>query len=60
MITDDLKWAKNTKYIVKKAMRNIWTLRRLKSLNLVTSLLKDIYIHAVAGGIRTGSNIHAA
>jgi hypothetical protein len=44
IISDDLKWAKNTQYIVKRAMKNIWTLRRLKKFNLDILFLRDIYI----------------
>ena len=34
IISDDLKWGKNTRYIFQKAMGKIWTLRRMKGPNL--------------------------
>ena len=40
-ITNDLKWDKNTEYIVKKANTRIWTLRRLKALGASIPTLMD-------------------
>ena len=41
-ITDDLKWQKNTEYICQKARKNIWLLRRMKSLILSTNQMFDV------------------
>ena len=43
MISRDLKWGPNTEYITKKAMRRIWTLRRMKNLGLDTEQILDTY-----------------
>ena len=43
IITKDLSWGPNTDYIVKKANRKLWYLRRLKSLGARTSDLLEIY-----------------
>ena len=43
ILSSDLKWAKNTDYICKKAMRKIWTLRRMKNLGLETEYIFDTY-----------------
>ena len=43
VITDDLKWKKNTEFIVSKAKRKIWILRRLHHLNLSIFDLYDVY-----------------
>ena len=47
VITSDLKFNKNTDYIVKKAFKRIWILRRLKNLGATQSQLLDIYIKQV-------------
>ena len=44
IITDDLKWTKNTQNITKKAMSKIWTIRRMKNLGLSDDVLFDVYI----------------
>ena len=43
IISNDLKWAKNTDYICKKAMKKIWTIRRMKNLGLQTDHMLDTY-----------------
>ena len=42
VITDDLKWKRNTEFIVSKAKRKIWILRRLIHLNLSIYDLYDV------------------
>ena len=43
IITDDLKWQKNTDYICQKARKKIWLLRRMKSLKLSAKQMLDVY-----------------
>ena len=43
IITDDLKWQKNTDYICQKARKKIWLLRRMKSRKLSAKQLLDVY-----------------
>ena len=42
-MTDNLKWDANTQYICSKAIKRMWTLRRLKSLGADLQCLKDVY-----------------
>ena len=43
MLTSDLKWAKNTDYICKRAYRKRWSLRRMKLLDLEPLVMLDVY-----------------
>ena len=43
VISSDLKWAKNTNYICKKAMKKMWIIRRLKNIDFNMISLVDIY-----------------
>ena len=43
VISSDLKWAKNTDFIVSKAMKRIWTLRRLRKLGFSDNFILDVY-----------------
>ena len=43
IITSDLKFEKNTEYIVKKAYKRVWMLKRLKNLGASTEQLLDVY-----------------
>ena len=47
VLSQDLKWQKNTQYICEKAMKRMWTLRRMKSLNLDENLILDTYIKEI-------------
>ena len=47
MISSDMKFSKNTQYIIKKAFRRIWMLKRLKNLGATTSQMLDVYIKQV-------------
>ena len=44
IISDDLKWGKNTRYICQKAMGKIWTLRRMKGIKLDTEHMLETYV----------------
>ena len=50
VVSDDLKWAKNTEFICTKARRKLWILRRMLCLKLTKSEMFDIYteIHIFA------------
>ena len=43
IITSDLKFEKNTEFIVQKAFKRIWMLKRLKNLGASTEQLLDVY-----------------
>ena len=43
ILTNDLKWSENTDYLVTKAMKCIWTIRRLKNLKLDREIILDVY-----------------
>ena len=43
ILTDDLKWGANTDYICTKAYKNMWSLRRMKRLNLDPLIILDVY-----------------
>ena len=47
VVTDDLKWEENTKYICQKARRKLWLLRRMKGLNLTVLQMVDVYCKEV-------------
>ena len=47
MLTSDLKWSANTDYICKKAYKSMWTLRRMKVLNLDPLLILDVYMKEI-------------
>ena len=42
-ISSDLKWSKNTDFIVSKAMKRIWILRRLRKLGFGDDFIIDVY-----------------
>ena len=47
MLTDDLKWARNTEFICKKAYKKMWTLRRMKVLDLEPYVILDVYLKEI-------------
>ena len=47
ILTDDLKWAANTEYICKKAYKKMWSLRRMKKLDLEPLVILDVYIKEI-------------
>ena len=47
VVSQDLRWEKNTQYICKKAMKRMWTLRRMKNLNLDENLILDTYVKEI-------------
>ena len=45
--TNDLKWAANTDYICKKAYKKMWTLRRMKKLDVEPLVILEVYIKEI-------------
>lgn len=48
ILTNDLKWGANTAFICKKAYSKMWTLRRMKVLDLDPSIILDVYCAILA------------
>ena len=47
ILTDDLKWAANTDYICKRAYGKMWTLRRMKILDVDPLVILDVYLKEI-------------
>ena len=47
ILTPNLKWNANTKFICKKAFKSLWSIRRMRKLGLDTFSLVDYYIKEV-------------
>ena len=47
MLSDDLKWKRNNEYICKKAYKKMWTLRRMKVLDIEPYVILDVYIKGI-------------
>ena len=47
IVSNDLRWKKNTNYICQKATKKLWTLRRLKKFNLGQFQIFDVYCKEV-------------
>ena len=47
MVTNDLKWEANTQYICAKAYKKIWTLRRMKKLDIEPLDILEVYMKEV-------------
>ena len=47
IVSEDLRWQKNTDYICQKATQKLWTLRRLRKFNLDTNKQLDVYVKEV-------------
>ena len=43
MLTEDLKWASNTDYVVRNGFKRMWKLRRMKVLEVEPLFLLDVY-----------------
>ena len=43
ILTDNLKWAANTEYICKRAYKRMWTLRRMKILDVEPFTILEVY-----------------
>ena len=47
IISNDMRWKKNTDYFCQKATKKLWTLRRLKQYNLDPFQIFDVYCKEV-------------
>ena len=47
VLTSDLKFKRNTEYIVKRAFKRIWMLRRLKNLGASNDQLVNVYVKQI-------------
>lgn len=47
MLSSDLSWNANTNYIVKRANKKLWCLKRLKQLGANSNDLTDVYIKQI-------------
>ena len=47
VIRNDLSWTANTEYMVKRAIKKLWCLRRLKNFGADTADLVDVYIKQI-------------
>ena len=47
VLTDDLRWTKNTEYICQKAMERMWILRRMKFYELDDEYILDTYMKEI-------------
>ena len=47
IITSDMKFSKNSEYIIERAFKRVWMLRRLKNLGASNENLVDVYIKQV-------------
>jgi hypothetical protein len=47
ILTSDLRWEANTEHICKKAFKNMWALRRMKTLNMDSFTTLDYYFKEV-------------
>ena len=47
MVSDDLKWSSNTAYICGRAFKKMWTLRRMKVLDIEPYVILDVYMKEI-------------
>ena len=57
ILTNDLSWSSHVKYMVTKANKKLWALRRLKRLGSKTTDLLDVYFKQVRGTLEQGVQI---
>lgn len=55
IITEDLKWDANTKYICQKALKRLWILRRMKLLNVEPAVILDVYTKEIRSVLELAS-----
>ena len=56
-VSRDLKWSSNTDHLIKKAMKNLWVLRRLKNLGFDKNILFDIYQNEIRSILEFGTPV---
>ena len=47
VLSEDLRWGKNTEYICQKAMQRMWVLRQMKKFHLETEHIVDTYVKEI-------------
>ena len=47
VMSSDMKWSSNTKYIVDRAYSRLWMMRRLKNLGVGPDDMMDVYLKQV-------------
>ena len=47
IVSDDLKWGRNTEYICSRAFKKMWSLRRMKVLDIEPYVILDVYIKEI-------------
>ena len=47
IVTDDLKWKSNTQYLCGKAYQKMWSLRRMKILDIEPYIILDVYVKEI-------------
>ena len=47
IVSSDLRWSENTKYVTDRARNRIWTLRKLVNLGLPNDFILDVYIKEI-------------
>ena len=57
MISDKLRWDSHVNYMLKKAYKKIWLLRRLKLLKLDSDILLDFYCKEVRSVLEFGAPV---
>ena len=57
VISEDLKWSPHVKYMLHRANKKIWVLRRMKILNLDTHILTDFYCKEVRSILEFGVSV---
>ena len=57
VISDDLKWSAHVDYMVKRANKKIWLLRRMKLLRLDCDILLDFYFKEVRSILEFGVSV---
>ena len=57
MISDDLKWSAHVDFIVKRANKKLWQLRRMKLLKLDMNILLDFYCKEIRSILEFGVSV---
>ena len=47
MVKSDMKWTSNTEYMLVRAYKRLWSLRRLKGMGATVEDMKDVYLKQV-------------
>ena len=47
ILSDNLKWGANTEYICKRAYQNMWSVRRIKRMDIEPLVILDVYLKEI-------------